>query len=106
MSLTKTTMKLLSGSVLALMVFARVSCQSGTVGARADYSDASYDELRQKINDRAKVLRSLDPELTESDAIAQASREFDHERAQLRKEKKQKAAQDKFEQDLARSVDR
>ena len=97
-------MKRLSASILAISVFSLVSCQSGNVGARADYSNAAYDELRQKINDRAKVLRNLDPELSEADAIAQASRDFDYERARLKKEKKKKAAQDEFEKELAKSV--
>lgn len=89
---------------LALIVtgvgFVLASCQSGSTAARSDYSDQSFDPLAPQIQDRAKYLRSLDPKLSQAAAIAQAS-------ADLRREKemeKKRAAQKKFEADLAKSI--
>ena len=81
------------------------ACQSGDVGNRTDYSDPAFDPLKTQIADRAKYLRALNPNLSEQDAIAQATHDLASERKDERKERKAREAQEKFERDLAKSVD-
>jgi hypothetical protein len=91
----------------SLFVFATLSlaaCHSGNPGSRTDYSAPSFDPLQQRIADRAKVIRSLNPKLTEAESINDASMEFSAERLEQAKRNRAKKAQDKFEVDLAKSV--
>ena len=67
---------------------------------RRDYSDAAFDPLAPKIRDRAKFLRSLDPELTEAEATSRARRDFQREQNRLKKQTEQNAAQQKLESSL------
>src|SRR5687767_10860846 len=93
-------MKVLLAVIATGFVFTLASCQSGNTAARSDYSDKLFDPLAPRIQDRAKYLRSLDPRLSQAEAISKAS-------ADLRREKeagKKRAAQKTFEADLAKSL--
>jgi hypothetical protein len=83
-------MKSLLSATLLLSAVALSSCQSGDVGARSDYKDASFDPLRPQILDRAKFLRTLDPKLTEEESVMQASRDLSAERSREIKRRKAK----------------
>jgi hypothetical protein len=99
-------MKHAIGTALLLSAVALTSCQSGDVGKRSDYSDASFDPLRNKIIERAKFLRASDPQMTEEESMRQASQDLSAERRREDKKREAKEAQDKFEKDLAQSVEK
>lgn len=90
--------------VILLAVVLSSGCQSGDTTARRDYSDSHFDTLQPKIVARAKYLRSLDPTLTQEQAMARASLDFDAERRKEKKKQSDSQKQKDFEETLARST--
>lgn len=81
-----------------------MSCQSGDRGSRTGHSDDS--PLEQAVVERAKFLKNLNPSLTEEKALFQAAAEVGSARWQEAKKLKAKEDQDKFKEDLARSLEK
>jgi hypothetical protein len=97
-------MKAALNITLAAVAIFSAACQSGDIGKRSDYSDPAFDPTNTQIADRAKYLRALDPNLSEQEAQARATRDLAAERKAEREKIKTREEQDQFEKDLAKSV--
>lgn len=91
---------------LAFACLLLAGCQSGDLRSRTDFSDASFDTLSSRVNDRASYLMNLDPNLTKEQALSQASVDLGAERRKERKRQRAAQAQRNFEQKLAQSLRR
>lgn len=90
--------------LILLAVLLLAGCQTGDTSARRDYSNPSFDTFQPKIVERAKLLRDLDPTLTQEQAMARASQDFTAARSREKKKQSDSQQQKNFEEALAQST--
>lgn len=94
----------ISAIVFSSLTLFLTACQSGDIGKRADHSDASYTPTNAQLSERVKDMQKLNPDLSQEGAEALATQEIIAERKKEQKKLKERQAQEKFEKDLAKSV--